>query len=81
MPDNAPSDSPLLDCADGTCARCGDGICTRGMYCNESAGGGPACNWAPECPESPTCSCFERSFGSSVECEDRDGTAHVTFKK
>ncbi|MBN1612356.1 MAG: hypothetical protein JW940_37340 [Polyangiaceae bacterium] len=81
MPDNAPPDNPLLDCGDGTCSRCGNGICTQGMYCNESARGGPACNWLPECPESPDCSCIEKVLGSRCECEEQDGAAHVRCKK
>lgn len=75
------AESPLLDCSDGTCARCGDGICTRGAYCNESAVGGPACSWLPECPEAPDCECIERVFGSKCDCEEQDGTAHVSCRE
>jgi hypothetical protein len=63
-------------CDDGTCSPCGDALCPSGWYCDESAPGGPACGWLPECAGKATCSCVKRAF-SGCSCEDQSGSAHV----
>jgi hypothetical protein len=64
-------------CDDGTCTLCGDAQCPIGWYCDESAKGGPACGWLPECAKKPTCACVKKAF-SGCSCEERDGSPHVT---
>jgi hypothetical protein len=63
-------------CDDGTCSPCGDALCPSGWYCDESAPGGPACGWLPECATKASCSCVKRAF-DGCSCEDRAGSAHV----
>lgn len=72
--------SPLLDCGNGTCQRCGSGICPEGSYCDESASGGPACSWIPECVDTIGCDCLLRVLGSHCECDERDGGAYVSCR-
>jgi hypothetical protein len=62
-------------CDDGTCTPCGDAQCPLGWYCDESAKGGPACGWLPECAKKPTCACVKRVFSGS--CEERGGGLYV----
>jgi len=62
-------------CDDGSCTPCGDSQCPAGWYCDESAKGGPACGWLPECAKKPTCACVERAFSAS--CEERNGGLYV----
>ncbi|HEY3496334.1 MAG TPA: hypothetical protein VGK73_16655 [Polyangiaceae bacterium] len=64
-------------CDDGTCTPCGGALCPSGWYCDESAKGGPACGWLPECVAKPTCACVKRAF-SGCSCEDQGGAAHVS---
>jgi hypothetical protein len=64
-------------CDDGTCTLCGDAQCPIGWYCDESAKGGPACGWLPECARKPTCACVKKAF-ANCSCEERDGSPHVT---
>lgn len=75
----AASEAPAPACSDGTCTPCGDGLCPNGWYCDESAKGGPACGWLPECAKKPGCACVERAL-SGCSCEERDGGQHVTCK-
>jgi hypothetical protein len=62
-------------CDDGTCTLCGDSQCPAGWYCDESAKGGPACGWLPECAKKPTCACLKRVFSGG--CEERSGGLYV----
>jgi hypothetical protein len=62
-------------CDDGTCTLCGDSQCPTGWYCDESAKGGPACGWLPECAKKPTCACLKRVFSGG--CEERSGGLFV----
>ena len=62
-------------CDDGTCTLCGDSQCPTGWYCDESAKGGPACGWLPECAKKPTCACLKRVFSGG--CEERGGGLFV----
>jgi len=62
-------------CDDGTCTVCGDSQCPAGWYCDESAKGGPACGWLPECAKKPTCACLKRVFSGG--CEERSGGLFV----
>jgi hypothetical protein len=62
-------------CDDGTCTLCGDSQCPTGWYCDESAKGGPACGWLPECAKKPTCACLKRVFSGG--CEERNGGLFV----
>jgi hypothetical protein len=62
-------------CDDGTCTPCGDALCPTGWYCNESAKGGAACGWLPECAKKPTCACLKRVFPGA--CEERNGGLYV----
>lgn len=77
--EDAPSAPPAAACSDGTCTPCGDGLCPNGWYCDESAKGGPACSWLPECAKKPGCACVEHAL-SSCSCEERDGGQHVSCK-
>lgn len=63
-------------CDDGTCTSCGAGHCPIGWYCDESAKGGPACGWLPECTKKPSCACLKRILGGS--CEERGAGLYVT---
>jgi hypothetical protein len=62
-------------CDDGTCSRCGSGICPTGWYCDEKAGG--ACSWLAECAEKPSCSCITRVLGASCKCDAAGGGLKV----
>ncbi|HWZ91054.1 MAG TPA: hypothetical protein VNW92_19470 [Polyangiaceae bacterium] len=75
--DSAP---PRSACADGTCSPCGTGMCPTGWYCDESASGGPACSWLPQCAQKSSCSCVASALGSACKCVEQDGGLHVTCK-
>ncbi len=64
-------------CEDDTCTPCGDAICPSGWYCDESARGGPACGWLPECAQKASCGCVKKAF-AGCSCEDEHGAAHVS---
>jgi len=64
-------------CDDGTCTPCGDALCPRGWYCDESAPGGAACGWLPECAQKASCSCVKKAF-KGCACEEASGSAHLT---
>lgn len=64
-------------CDDGTCSKCGSGICPAGWYCDEKASGGGACSWLAECAEKPTCGCVTRVFGASCKCREEGGGLKV----
>jgi hypothetical protein len=64
-------------CADGSCTPCGDAVCPSGWYCDESARGGPACGWVPECAQKASCGCVKKAF-AGCSCEDAHGAAHVS---
>jgi len=64
-------------CDDGTCTPCGDALCPRGWYCDESAPGGAACGWLPECAQKASCSCVKKAF-KGCACEEESGSAHLT---
>ena len=64
----------LPSCDDGTCFRCGEGICPKGFYCDQSAG---ACSWLPSCPEEASCGCVQNALGSSCSCQEKGGGAMV----
>jgi hypothetical protein len=70
--------SKAPSCDDGTCSKCGDGICPTGWYCDEKASGGGACSWLTECAEKPTCSCVTRVLGASCKCREESGGLKVT---
>jgi hypothetical protein len=76
---SAPSseDSKGPSCDDGTCSKCGGGICLAGWYCDERAGGGGACSWLPQCADKPTCGCVTRVLGSSCKCREESGALKV----
>lgn len=65
------------NCDDGTCSKCGSGICPAGWYCDEKAGGGGACSWLAECAEKPTCGCVTRVLGASCKCREEGGGLKV----
>ncbi len=73
---SASAEPPKPRCDDGTCSPCGDALCPNGWYCDESAPGGPACGWLPECATKASCACVKRAFGG-CGCEDQAGSAHV----
>jgi hypothetical protein len=80
---NSTAGEPKLpSCDDGSCFRCGDGICPTGFYC-ESNGGVTGCQWSPACARTPTCRCLESSIKADPRCgcEDRNGVAFVTCSK
>lgn len=66
-------------CDDGTCTPCGDAICPSGWYCDESAHGGPACGWVPECAQKASCGCVKKAL-AGCSCEEQAGAAHVACK-
>jgi hypothetical protein len=68
-----------VTCDDGTCTPCGDAHCPIGWYCDESAAGGPACGWLPECAQKPGCACVKRALPSCA-CEEKAGAAHLSCK-
>jgi hypothetical protein len=65
------------NCDDGTCSKCGSGICPAGWYCDEKAGGGGACSWLTECADKPTCSCVTRVLGAACKCKEESGGLKV----
>ena len=71
---------PVLDCSNGTCSRCGKGLCPDGFYCDESANGGPACSWLPQCVNAAGCDCVTNALGATCGCEERDGGTYVTCR-
>lgn len=77
--DEGASEPAAPACADGSCTPCGEGLCPNGWYCDETAKGGPACSWLPECAKKPGCACVERAL-SGCSCEERDGGQHVSCK-
>ena len=70
--------APAAPCADGTCTTCGKGICPVGFYCDESAKGGAACSWLPQCGEKLSCSCLSKGLGSGCKCSEQSGGLHVS---
>lgn len=72
----------LPSCDDGTCFRCGEGICPAGFYC-ESNGGVTGCQWSPACAKTPSCACLKPAMNADprCSCEERDGAAFVTCSK
>jgi hypothetical protein len=64
-------------CDDGTCTTCGSSMCPAGWYCDETAKGGPACGWLPECVNKLSCSCLNKTF-SGCSCEEKDGGVHLS---
>ena len=69
-------DAPPV-CEDGTCFACGEGLCPTGFYCDESAVGGPACGWLPECARETSCSCVEGVLGTDCSCDERDDGVYI----
>jgi hypothetical protein len=67
------SEAPVDPCADQSCFKCGEGICPKGFYCDEKAGG---CAWLPECPSDASCSCVKQGAGD-CSCEERSGGIYV----
>jgi hypothetical protein len=67
-------------CSDGTCSTCGSGLCPSGWYCDESAKGGPACGWLPQCAQKSSCGCMTKVLGSGCSCSDQGSGLHVTCK-
>lgn len=66
-----------VNCDDGTCFACGESLCPTGWYCDQSAKGGPACGWLPDCAAKTSCGCVSRVF-SSCSCEEKSGGVHLT---
>lgn len=73
----APAKSKGPNCDDGTCSKCGSGICPAGWYCDEKVSGGGACSWLTECAEKPSCGCITRVLGQSCKCREEDGGLKV----
>jgi hypothetical protein len=65
-------------CDDGTCSTCGSGICPTGWYCDESAKGGPACGWLPQCAQKSSCGCLTKVLGTACSCNELSHGLHVT---
>jgi hypothetical protein len=74
----APARENTNICEDGSCFRCGQGICPTGFYCDEGVQGGAACSWLPSCPLRASCECVERQLGSGCSCEESGGGAKVS---
>jgi hypothetical protein len=80
--DDEPGPAPAAKrgaCDDGTCSPCGDAVCPNGWYCDESAPGGPACGWLPECAQKAGCGCIKKALAGCA-CEEKSGAAHLTCK-
>lgn len=71
------SKSRGVNCDDGTCSKCGSGICPAGWYCDEKASGGGACSWLTECADKPSCACVTRVLGASCACREEGGGLKV----
>ena len=67
-------------CDDGTCSPCGSGMCPTGWYCDESAKGGAACGWLPQCAQKASCGCLTKVLGSVCSCSEQGSGLHVTCK-
>ena len=67
-------------CDDGTCSPCGSGMCPSGWYCDESAKGGAACGWLPQCAQKSSCGCLTKVLGSACSCSEQGSGLHVTCK-
>jgi len=81
--DDAPAEDEAPakgNCDDGTCSACGQGLCPTGWYCDESASGGPACSWLPQCVQKAGCGCLTAALGSACKCAEQGGGLHVTCK-
>jgi hypothetical protein len=82
--DDAPAEEETAParsaCDDGTCSPCGTGMCPTGWYCDESASGGPACSWLPQCAQKSSCACLTNTLGSACKCSEQTGGLHVTCK-
>ena len=78
--DPAPEPEPpkAALCDDGTCSPCGAGVCPNGWYCDESASGGPACGWLPQCARKSSCACLSGKLGAGCKCSEQGGGLHVT---
>ena len=74
----APPPKPKAACDDGTCSPCGSGMCPTGWYCDESAAGGAACGWLPDCAKKSSCGCLTAKLGSSCKCSEQSGGLHVS---
>jgi hypothetical protein len=72
------SGPPLPSCDDGTCFRCGAGICPQGFYCDEDAQGGAACAWLPSCADSASCACVKQALGAACKCQEQGGGVSVS---
>jgi hypothetical protein len=78
-PGDAETESAPVDpCADGTCFSCGKSLCLTGWYCDETAKGGAACSWQPECAKSPSCRCLIKVLGEGCSCKEDGGAPHVS---
>jgi hypothetical protein len=76
-PDPAPVEqAPPPACSDEGCFQCGSGFCPVGFYCDETANGGPACGWVPDCARKAGCECVGRALGGA-RCQSEGGGAHV----
>jgi len=71
-----PVDSPESQCADGSCAVCGEGLCPAGFYCDES-GAEPGCAWLPQCASSNDCACLEKHL-TGCSCREESGGVYLT---
>lgn len=72
--------APRAACDDGTCFECGAGSCPQGWYCDESAQGGPACSWLPQCGKKADCACVSKALGSGCSCAEEGGGPHAKCK-
>lgn len=72
------SPAPAEPCEDGSCVHCGEGMCPNGFYCDESAEGGAACSWLPECASTPTCQCVTQAIGKKCSCTERSDVAFLS---
>ncbi len=73
-----PVDPAAELCSDGSCFRCGDGVCPAGYYCDDKAPAGAACGWLPECAKTADCACIQSALGSGCHCDNQGGGVHVT---
>ena len=67
------------DCSDGSCFRCGKGICLPGFFCDESTLNAN-CQSLYKCARVASCGCIQEALGANCTCAEREGGFYVKCK-
>ena len=67
------------NCSDGSCFRCGKGICLPGFFCDESTANAN-CQSLYKCVRTASCGCIQEALGAGCACAQRDGGFYVKCK-